>query len=219
MMKSVDDHPEFRFKILFIGDSAVGKTSLLQVYFENKNDTSTKPTVGVDFMRDTKIVTHRREKKKLCLTIWDTAGQERFRTLISSYFRSSHAALLVYDVSRPETFEHVENWNDQIDQYSTYPNIVKVLIGNKNDLVKERKVSREQGENLAQKHGMIFLETSKFDRSTVVQALDEACFKILDDVQLSGQGNQTTKEKPEGTVNLKQNNPSGEGEEASGCCW
>ncbi|CAN6475937.1 unnamed protein product [Victoria cruziana] len=125
--------PEFDylFKLLLIGDSGVGKSSLL-LSFTSDTFEDLSPTIGVDFK--VKMVTV--GGKRLKLAIWDTAGQERFRTLTSSYYRGAQGVIMVYDVTRRETFKNLsEVWAKEIDLYSTNQDCIKMLVGNKVDKV------------------------------------------------------------------------------------
>ncbi|XP_041022299.1 ras-related protein RABC2a-like isoform X2 [Juglans microcarpa x Juglans regia] len=160
---------DYSFKILLIGDSCVGKSSLLLSFISNLvHDLS--PTIGVDFK--VKLLTI--GGKRLKLTIWDT-GQERFGTLTSSYYRGSHGIILVYDVTRRETFTNVlDIWAKEVQLYSTNHECVKILLGNKVDRDTERAVTREEGLALAQEHKWFFLECSAKTRENVQQ-----CFKDL----------------------------------------
>ena len=115
-------------------------------------------------------------------TIWDTAGQERFRTLTSSYYRGAHGVLLVYDVTRPETFQHLNQWLSEIEMYS--PNggkgVVKLLVGNKSDLEADRAVSTAEGEAWARSKGMLFLESSAKSGDAVKSVFEEVVAKVLE---------------------------------------
>ena len=108
-------------------------------------------------------------------TIWDTAGQERFRTLTSSYYRGAHGIVLVYDVTRPETFQHLAQWLAEIEMYSPGggKNVVKLLVGNKSDLEQDRAVSSREGEAWAREKGMLFLEGSAKNAENVKQVFEE----------------------------------------------
>ncbi|KAL9256666.1 Ras-related protein [Drosera capensis] len=120
---------DFLFKLLMIGDSGVGKSSLL-LSFTSDIFEDLSPTIGVDF----KVKYVNVGGKKLKLAIWDTAGQERFRTLTSSYYRGAQGIIMVYDVTRRETFTNLrEIWAREIDLYSTNQDCIKMLVGNKVD--------------------------------------------------------------------------------------
>ncbi|CAL5387727.1 unnamed protein product [Camellia sinensis] len=166
---------DLALKILIIGDSGVGKTSLV-LSFTSKYTEYSAPTIGVDF----KIKYLTVGGKKLKLTIWDTAGQERFRTLISSYYRSAQGILLVYDVTRRETFTNLSDvWTKEVDLYSTNKNCIKMLVGNKVDKESERVVSREEGIELAKQLGCLFYECSAKTKKNVDQCFQELALKIM----------------------------------------
>jgi Ras-related protein Rab-18 len=164
-------------KVLLVGDSSVGKSSLLLRFTTDKFEASTNPTIGVDFR--TKYVTQ--QGKRLKLTIWDTAGQERFRTLTSSYYRGAHAVIFVYDVTRRETFDSLgEIWMQEVDMYSTIENAIKMVVANKVDRDTDREVTTEEGQNFARSHGSLFVETSAKADVAVTQAFEELVLKVLE---------------------------------------
>ncbi|RWR91974.1 ras-related protein RABC2a [Cinnamomum micranthum f. kanehirae] len=166
---------DFSFKILVIGDSGVGKSSLLVSFISDAN-AQLSPTIGVDF----KIKLLTIGGKRLKLTIWDTAGQERFRTLTSSYYRGAQGIILVYDVTRRETFTNLlDTWSKEVQIYSTSKDCIKMLVGNKVDKENERVVTREEGVSLAQKYGFLFLECSAKTRENVQQCFEDLILKIL----------------------------------------
>jgi len=122
-------------------------------------------TIGVEFgARMISIA-----DKQIKLQIWDTAGQESFRSITRSYYRGAAGALLVYDITRRDTFKHLGRWLEEARQHSQ-SNMVIMLIGNKNDLEHRRAVSTEEGKAFADKHGLIFLETSAKTAYNVEQA-------------------------------------------------
>ncbi|KZV15220.1 hypothetical protein F511_28569 [Dorcoceras hygrometricum] len=160
---------DLSFKILLIGDSAVGKSSLLVSFISNVVD-DLAPTIGVDF----KIKFLTVGGKRLKLTIWDTAGQERFRTLTSSYYRGAQGIILVYDVTRRDTFTNLSDvWAKELELYSTDENCIKMLVGNKVDIGSDQVVSREEGLALAKELGCLFLECSAKTRLNVEQCFEE----------------------------------------------
>ena len=122
--------------------------------------------------------------KQIKLQIWDTAGQESFRSITRSYYRGATGALLVYDISRRDTFNHLTRWLEEARQHAS-PKMVIMLIGNKSDLEK-REVSYEEGEKFAQENGLIFLETSAKTAQNVEEAFLQTAQKIYDNIQ-SGQ--------------------------------
>lgn len=171
-----DQEFDHLLKLLLVGDSGVGKSSLL-LRFTEDNFEDLSPTIGVDFKLKYLTV----GDKKLKLTIWDTAGQERFRTLTSSYYRGAQGIVLAYDVTRRDTFDNLsEIWLREVDMYSTVQNAVWMIVGNKIDCAAERVVSRAEGVALARSHGCLFLECSAKNRTGVAQAFQELVQRILD---------------------------------------
>nr|GMC48853.1 ras-related protein RABC2a-like [Ipomoea batatas] len=180
---------DLSFKILLIGDSGVGKSSLLVSFISNVVE-ELCPTIGIDF----KIKTFTLGGKNLKLTIWDTgnedvAGQERFRTLTSSYYRGAQGIILVYDVTKRETFTNLYDvWAKEVELYSTNKNCVKILVGNKVDIESERAVSREEGLTLAEELGSLFVECSAITRENVEQCFEELALKIMEVPSLLQEG-------------------------------
>jgi Ras-related protein Rab-18 len=163
-------------KILLVGDSGVGKSSLLARFISDSFDEQ-GPTVGVDFKLKHVDV----DGTRLKLTVWDTAGQERFRTLTSSYYRGAHGVVFVYDVTSRESFENArETWRKEVEMYGTIANSVKIVIGNKIDREDERTVAREEGVAFAKEYGCLFLECSAKTKVRVAEAFDELVKGILD---------------------------------------
>ncbi|GAB2276825.1 Ras- protein RABC2a [Dionaea muscipula] len=178
---------DYSFKILLVGDSGVGKSSLLLSFISNNPILDLSPTIGVDF----KVKLLSIGGKRLKLTIWDTAGQERYGTLISSYYRGAHGIILVYDVTRRQTFSNLsesEGWAKEVELYSTNEECVKILVGNKVDREEERSVTREEGVALAQEHNCLFFECSAKTRENVEQCFQELIFKILEVPSLVKEG-------------------------------
>ncbi|KAF8572079.1 hypothetical protein P879_02236 [Paragonimus westermani] len=144
------------FKLLLVGDSCVGKTSLL-IRFKDRIflKGSYISTVGIDFK--TKMVNA--DGRTVRLQIWDTAGQEKFRSLTKSYYRDSNAVILVYDIRRSDTFVNTKSWMCEINA-NILSNTLIALVGNKADEAKDRVVSKSDGERLAKESGALFWETS-----------------------------------------------------------
>lgn len=147
---------DYLIKLLFIGDSGVGKSCLLLRYSDDSFTSSFITTIGIDFKIKSIVI----DDSKIKLQIWDTAGQERFRTITTAYYRGAMGILLVYDVTDENSFKNVGNWMKQIEQNAA-DNVNKILIANKCDVdPSERKVSFEQGQALANQYGIQFYETS-----------------------------------------------------------
>ncbi|CAD8162194.1 unnamed protein product [Paramecium pentaurelia] len=162
---SMQQEYDYLFKILLIGNSAVGKSSLLLRFADNVFNESFLPTIGVDF----KIRTFDLNGKTVKLQIWDTAGQERFKTITNSYYKGAHGIILVYDVTDKQSFKDVENWLAEVEKYAN-ENVVRVLVGNKVDLESKREVTQEEGKELADSLNIRFIETSAKNSSNVEKA-------------------------------------------------
>ncbi|KAF5175276.1 Ras-related protein rabc2a [Thalictrum thalictroides] len=200
---------DYSFKILLIGDSGVGKSSLLLSFISSSIDDNLSPTIGVDF----KIKLLTVGEKKLKLTIWDTAGQERFRTLTSSYYRGAQGIILVYDVTRRETFTNLSDiWAKEVELYSTNQSCIKMLVGNKVDKDDERAVTREEGIALAQQCGCLFLECSAKTRENVQQCFEELALKILEVPSLLEEGSTLIKR------NILKQQQEYHAPPSAGCC-
>ncbi|RZC90875.1 hypothetical protein C5167_028711 [Papaver somniferum] len=203
---------DLSFKILLIGDSGVGKSSLLVSFISNDTapENNLSPTIGVDF----KIKQLTVGGKKLKLTIWDTAGQERFRTLTSSYYRSAQGIILVYDVTRRESFTNLSDvWAKEVELYSTNQDCIKMLVGNKVDRDVERAVTREEGVALANDLGCLFLECSARTRENVEKCFEELALKIMDVPSLLGEGSNAVKKN-----NILKQKQEYQTPPSSGCC-
>ena len=158
---------EFIFKVLLIGNSNVGKSSLFLKFVDDIWNDTFVPTIGVDF----KIKTFEIDTKKIKMQIWDTAGQERFKNIIASYYRGAHGILLLYDVTDKDSFKNLSNWLIEIEKNSS-KNVIKVLIGNKTDLEDKRVISKNQGKDFADTYGLKFVETSVKKNINVKEAFE-----------------------------------------------
>lgn len=167
----------YLFKYIIIGDTGVGKSCLLLQFTDKRFRNDHDLTIGVEFGARTVTI----DGKQLKLQIWDTAGQESFRSITRSYYRGAAGALLVYDISRRETFNHLTKWLDEVRQNSNV-NMTIVLIGNKCDLDR-REVTTEEGAEFAQEHGLIFLETSAKTAQNVEEAFLYTAKKIYENIQ------------------------------------
>ncbi|XP_059643956.1 ras-related protein RABC1-like isoform X2 [Cornus florida] len=176
---------DYLFKLLMIGDSGVGKSSLL-LSFTSDTFEDLSPTI---------------------------AGQERFRTLTSSYYRGAQGIIMVYDVTRRETFTNLSDvWAKEIGLYSTNQDCIKMLVGNKVDKENERVVTRKEGINFARECGCLFIECSAKTRVNVQQCFEELVLKILDTPALLADGSKGVKK------NIFEENPSQSDTSTSSCC-
>jgi small GTP-binding protein len=163
-------------QLLVIGDSTVGKTSILQRYVDQKFQLSHLATVGIDyFTRDERI-----NNKIIRVKIWDTAGQERYKSLTNAFFRNAQGIILVYDVTNIETFDNLKYWLDSIGTNLGDTNgIKKIIIGNKTDLTRE--VSREDAEIFAKNNGVEYFETSAKLNTGINEAVQYLVQQVLID--------------------------------------
>ena len=152
-------------RYIIIGDTGVGKSCLLLQFTDKRFQQVHDLTIGVEF--GARMITI--DNKQIKLQIWDTAGQESFRSITRSYYRGAAGALLVYDITRRETFNHLTSWLDDARQHSN-SNMTIMLIGNKSDLEHRRAVSAEEGQQFANEHQLIFLETSAKTAANVEEA-------------------------------------------------
>ena len=168
-----EDEYDYIFKVLLIGNSDVGKSSLILRYVDQIWNDVFVPTIGVDF----KVKSLEVDKKLVKMQIWDTAGQERFRNVISSYFKGAHGILLIYDITAKDSFKELENWLGEVERNAN-SQVLKILIGNKCDLEDRREISKDEGEAFAMRNGMQFMETSAKLNTNVNEAF-EALAKIM----------------------------------------
>ncbi|KAK7302379.1 hypothetical protein RJT34_13267 [Clitoria ternatea] len=168
-----DEEYDYLFKVVLIGDSGVGKSNLLSRFTRNEFCLESKSTIGVEFATRTLQVEGRTVKAQ----IWDTAGQERYRAITSAYYRGALGALVVYDVTKPTTFENVTRWLKELRDHAD-ANIVIMLIGNKTDLKHLRAVATEDAQSYAEKEALSFIETSALEATNVEKAFQT----ILSDI-------------------------------------
>ena len=192
---------DVKYKIMVLGESKVGKTSLIKRYTKDQFGGVYLTTVGMDFQD--KIIEI--EDKKVRLQVWDTAGQERFRNVTKSYFQSSHGLLVVYDITDKESFDKIKFWIENIKNNAP-ENAKLILVGNKCDLANERKVTIEDGENKARNYNIKFFESSAKDGTNV----NELFFYLANEIYQ----NDKTKEKD----NKKTMQLDSKKKEKKGCC-
>lgn len=195
-------------KLLMVGDSGVGKSCLLLRFVDDKFNPSFITTIGIDF----KIKTIDQDGRKIKLQIWDTAGQERFRTITTAYYRGAMGIIIVYDVTDHNTFDRVETWYKTVQQHAKEDAQV-IIVGNKCDEEDSRMVSTQEGEELAARLNVPFIEASAKNGLNVSEVFYKLSKLILeksgDDFQSGGAN--------EDNVDIK----NGSGKSASGgsnCC-
>lgn len=207
-MSSQGGRKKVLLKVIILGDSGVGKTSLMNRFVNQKFSNQYKATIGADFLTKELII----DEKLVTMQIWDTAGQERFRTITSSYYRGAHGIIVVYDVTDMDSFNNVKTWLSEIDKYAT-DRVNKLLVGNKCDLVVKKVVDHQTAKDFADPLDIPFLETSAKSATNVEQAFMTMSAEIKKRVaaqQTPGTGTNTgVKLPPAGQpVNVKK----------QGCC-
>ena len=195
---------DYIFKCLLIGNSGVGKSSLMYRLCEETFTETFIPTIGVDFK--IKNIVHGSDNTRIKLQIWDTAGQERFQTITSTYYRNSVGIAVVYDITDHESFRDVQKWVDNVEKYAS-PQVKMLLIGSKNDLGGSREVSVEEGKELAKRLRVPFIETSSKNNENIGEAFDLLAGKILEEMPETlrndgSEGKQRIKINPE---NVEEN--------------
>eukprot|EP00053_Salpingoeca_punica_P004122 m.47282 g.47282 ORF g.47282 m.47282 type:complete len:208 (-) comp12620_c0_seq1:318-941(-) len=157
-------NPLRKFKLVFLGEQSVGKTSLITRFMYDSFDNTYQATIGIDFLSKTMYL----EDRTVRLQLWDTAGQERFRSLIPSYIRDSSVAVVVYDITNRNSFQQTSKWIDDV-RTERGQDVIIMLVGNKTDLADKRQVSTEEGEAKAKELNVMFIETSAKVGSQVKQ--------------------------------------------------
>ena len=175
-----DNEYDLKFKIMILGESMVGKTSLINRYTLDVFGGKYLCTVGIDFQK--KII--EMNGKKILLQIWDTAGQERYRNINKSYFQQSNAFILAYDMTNTDSFDQISYWIKEVCE-KTDDRIKSILVATKVDLEDNREVSTEDGEKLAKEHNLEFFETSAKDNINIKEAFENLVSQIL---SVSGTG-------------------------------
>lgn len=165
---------DYLFKVVFVGDPCVGKTALTERLISNKFPYNYDATIGVDFSTKSIIV----DGMKIKTHIWDTAGQKCFSSIITTYFTGVAGAAIVFDVGKKSSFHQVDYWREEIEKRETINHVpVIMLIANKVDK-KHREVSNEEAEKYAEKHNMLYCETSAKDNLNVYEFYERLIERI-----------------------------------------
>jgi Ras-related protein Rab-11A len=156
------------FKLILIGDSYVGKSNILLKYLKNQFNENSKTTIGVEFGTKNIIINNKRIK----IQIWDTAGQERYRSITSAYYKGAKGALIVYDITRKNTFDNIDKWITDL-KLNGDKNICIIILGNK------REINKNDGIKKAEMYKTAFLETSALNGDNISKAFDELIEQIV----------------------------------------
>jgi Ras-related protein Rab-1A len=167
---------EAKYKILILGDSKVGKSCFLTRYADKTYQEDYLSTIGMDY----KIKNYELENGDIIkLYIWDTAGQDRFRSITSNYYKGADGIILIYDITKQETFNNVRNWITSIKEEAP-AKVVLILVGNKVDDEKNRAVPKSEGEKIADEYNLPFLECSAKSDINVTETFDVLIKKIVE---------------------------------------
>ena len=164
---------EINLKILLIGDSAVGKTSILFRYINDEFPDCYISTIGVEYKMKTLMI----NGKKIILRIWDTSGQERYRSITQNFYRNANGILFVFDITNKESFNNIKLWLTDSENCET--KVTKLLVGNKIDLIDKRNVDKESIEKFAEKKEMKYIETSAKEGINIDEIFRELAELIL----------------------------------------
>ena len=170
------DKEDYKIKIIIVGDSGVGKTNLITRFASDKFDKNSEATIGVEFIYKTIKINNEIFK----IEIWDTAGQERYKSITSAYYKGARGAIVVYDITSEDSFKNIDVWIEEVKSKAT-SNLQIMLIGNKSDLFKDRKISKEQGIDKARSLNLFLFEASALDKTNV----NEAFKRLLSEIYLN----------------------------------
>jgi Ras-related protein Rab-35 len=199
------------FKLLIIGDSGVGKSSLLLRFSDNTFSQNYITTIGVDF----KIRTLDMDGMRIKIQIWDPSGQERFRTITSTYYRGTHGVIVVYDVTNGETFSNVKRWLSEIDQ--NCDSVQRILVGNKCEDKENRVVLEEDARRLATAIKVDYYETSAKDNLNVQEMFNAITRQVLD-FKLSAGNPSERNDENAGQSGIKLNSQQQKPRQRKKCC-
>lgn len=160
-----EENEDYSVKVVIVGDSSVGKTNLLNRYVSHEFTKDSRATVGVELLYKTFNI----NGKIIKLHMWDTAGQERFKSITSAYYKGAKGCMIVYDITNRDSFNHIDKWYKEIKSQGGV-NINIIICGNKSDLESERKVSFDEGLEVAKQNNVFFIETSALSSMNVDEA-------------------------------------------------
>ena len=201
-------------KILLIGESSVGKSSLLIRFAEDSFSPELLSTVGIDY----KIKTLEIKDKRVKMEIWDTAGQERFRTITTAYYRGATGIMLVYDVTSEKSFKQINEWLKLIDKHAS-ENVVKILVANKCDVSGDKRVvSRERAQAQADEFGLKIMETSDLSGLNVEDVFFEMGKLALERIESEKEELLNERNRRDNGVKIDNNGGGKNGGGNNSCC-
>ena len=200
---SIEEDFDEKIKLMIIGDSNVGKSSILKQYCKNEFFEKYITTIGIDFQ----IKYIYLKNKKIQLQIWDTAGQERYRVVTKNYFNTSDGFIIVYDITNRESFNNINNWIEQITTLAG-KDVKCIIFGNKNDLINQRQVQKEEGKELAKKYKFNFFETSAKSGNNVEEGFKNITIDVMGDIKIihNKRSSSSILKKPKNRKSKKKDN-------------
>ena len=191
---------------IIIKNIAVGKSCILLQFTENKFREQHEITIGVEFEAKTIEI----DGKLIKIQVWDTAGHEAFQSITRTYYKGAEGALLVYDITRKDTFNNVKKWLNELKENAS-KDIIIILIGNKVDLEEKREVTKDEGQEFADQNGLMFLETSAKTAQNILEAFNISARSILSNIKKN-----EMKPKENTNINLNKEKEKEKQAEASG---
>jgi len=178
---------DISYRVILVGDSGVGKTNIINRWTQDIYSGGTQSTISIEF----KNKLYKIDGLIICVQLWDTAGQERFRSLAAQYYRKANGVVIVYDITRPGSYDSIKVWLDQVEAHSGNPeeNLIQyLLIGNKRDLEDERVIRTEDALAFAKSRNMAFMETSAREGTNCMRAL-QIIMQDIHAIQSANRGN------------------------------
>ena len=170
---------DYLFRYIIVGDVSVGKSCIMLRFSSNQFREEHELTIGVEFA----IKFYEIKNKNIKIQIWDTAGEEAFQSITKNYYKNAIGALLVYDITKKSSFDHLKIWLDNVRENSSR-NIKIILIGNKTDLEDKREVTFQEGEEFAKNNGLFFLETSAKNFININESFNKLTEEIYDNIEI-----------------------------------
>ena len=195
------EQEDYKIKIIVVGDSGVGKTNLINRFASDKFDINSKATIGVEFVYKTLKI----NKEVIKVEVWDTAGQERYRAITSSYYKGAKGAIIVYDITNEDSFNNVESWMNEVTKKGK-TDMQFLLVGNKKDLINDRKVTEQKGIDKAKELNMNLFEASALEKTNVNEAFNYLVKEIYLNIRKEKNINTNNDEKiGQGGIELNKN--------------
>ena len=207
-------NPEIpKYKLIFLGDQGVGKSCILNRFMNDTFTEEYQATIGLDFQSKNVQI----DRQDIHLLLYDTAGQEKFRSLIPMYTRDANIVILVYDISSKETFDHLPDWLNDL-QNVKLDEVIFAIVGNKNDLNEKREVTPEEGAKFAEEHNYIFHEISAKTSDGFEELFYQKLFEKIR-IKFRPAGQQPIPEEKEEKFNIeKEEEKKVEPKKKGGCC-